>query len=92
MDITHPFTISAWISAQGSDTYNVIVDKYANSGGYSYGYTFYLNDGKLRFTIYSGPQGSTNLFGVTDLRNTGWHHVQAEYDGSSILVYVDGIL
>ena len=92
VDITVPFSISAWINAENYGSYNCIVDKHEYSSGLSYGYTFYLNDGKLLFTLYCGENGDRNVFGSTDIRNQGWHHVKAEWDGKYVRVYLDGVI
>jgi parallel beta-helix repeat protein len=91
LDIQGPFCVSAWIQALGNDNYNCIVDKYYHAGAYGYGFSVYLNAGKLRFTIYSGQHGIKDLIGTTDLRNNGWQHINAEWDGTTMSVSVNGI-
>jgi len=90
LDITNTFYVEARIEAIGTSSYNAILDKYHYSGGVGQGFTLYLNNGKLRLTVYSGPDGDRNAIGTTDLRNGQWHHVAGEWDGSFVRVYVDG--
>ncbi len=92
LDITNTFSIEAYIKATGTDSYLVIVDKYQYSGGNGHGFTFYLNDGKIRFSVYSGSDGAGNTAGTTDLRDNICHHVMGVWDGSKVRVFVDGDL
>lgn len=89
LDITGPLTIEAWIKATGADNYLAIVDKYTGSASISNGYSFYLNNGKVRLSLYAGAS-SSNVMGTTDLRDNDWHYVAAVYDGAGVHVYVDG--
>ncbi|MHC5039837.1 MAG: DUF2341 domain-containing protein [Planctomycetota bacterium] len=99
IDITGPFTVEAWIRARGFDNYLMIVDKYHNSGPYSYGFTFYLcgqsiGQPRIRMSIYGGVLGNSNLTGTArpDIQQDKWHHVVGVFDGSSITLYVNGAL
>jgi parallel beta-helix repeat protein len=94
LDITGEFTIEAWVKAKGSKTYLCIVDKYRynTSDSFSYGYTFYISAGRLRLSIYSGPNGIGNIVGSSELRDDNWHHVACTYNGSSMSLFVDGIM
>jgi hypothetical protein len=90
LDITGQFSVQAWIKSSGTQNYYAIVDKYEYNSAGSKGFTFYINNGKLRFSIYSGSVGSADLFGTTELRDNTYHNVMASWDGSFMNVYVDG--
>ncbi|MDD5326455.1 MAG: LamG domain-containing protein [Phycisphaerae bacterium] len=93
LDITGPFTVEAWIKATGTDKYNMIVDKHDGSAAISYGFSFYLTDGFLRFSNYGGTNGNkdASVPGI-DLRDDTWHHVAGLWDGNDIKLYIDGEL
>ena len=97
LNITGPFEVEAWIKATGTNNYHCIVDRYyetqalwdqTNSG---YGFTLYLTQGILRFSLYCGTNGSTEVWGWAggELRDTNWHHVAGVWDGTNLLAYVD---
>lgn len=91
LDITGPFTVQAWIKAGAGGTYRTIVDKYNSNGTVAKGFTLYLSTGRLRLSIYSYPNGGSNVSGISDLRDNTWHHVAGVWDGSYAKVYVDGL-
>jgi hypothetical protein len=93
LDITYPFTVEAWIKAEGTRKYHAIVDKYDGSATLQYGFTFYLTDGNLRLSIYGGTCGNGNMaVPLIDLRDNKWHHVAGLWDGVYIKLYIDGEL
>jgi hypothetical protein len=89
LDINGEFTVEAWIKATGSDHFLAIVDKYRYESGTEYGFTLYLDDGRIRLTVYSASHGQKTIIGISDLRDDVWHHVAGTWDGSYIQVYVD---
>ncbi len=91
LDITGPFTVEAWIKAVGTDNYNMIVDKFSISTPLSYGFSFYLSNGNLKLSLYSGADGNGGVSGTTELRDDAWHHVAGFWDGSHIRIYIDGV-
>jgi hypothetical protein len=89
LDINGEFTVEAWIKATGSDHFLAIVDKYRYESGTEYGFTLYLDDGRIRLTLYSASHGQKTIIGISDLRDDVWHHVAGTWDGSYIQVYVN---
>ncbi|MCU0779578.1 MAG: immunoglobulin domain-containing protein, partial [Akkermansiaceae bacterium] len=87
-----PFALTAAIKARGTDNYLVILDKFQYAAQGSSGFSFYLNSGRLRLSIYSGANGNKDLFGTTDLRDDAWHQVKASWDGAILRVHADGRL
>jgi hypothetical protein len=89
LDINGEFTVEAWIKAKGSDNYLAIVDKYEYQDPLSKGFTLYLNNGRLRLSIYSASHGEGICIGISDLRDDDWHHVAGTLKNGYIRVYVD---
>jgi hypothetical protein len=101
MDISHSdsimptsaITVEAWVNTQQKDVWQGIVGKNNNTypyyyGGYWLGIT-YANT--FRFWIDIG--GTPQTVGSTDIINLNtWYHVVGVYDGSTVKIYVDGIL
>src|SRR5262249_34846999 len=51
--------------------------------------------GSLSFVIGAGGAGAGNFPGVTsfaDVLDNNWHHIAGTWDGSTIRLYVDGVL
>ncbi|MCK5560097.1 MAG: LamG domain-containing protein, partial [Thermoplasmata archaeon] len=92
LDITGSLSIEAWIKATGSDAYNFIVDKYSQNSGATWGYSFYLDGGKIKLGLFTGSTGNKGVTGTSNLKDNNWHFVTGVYNGNSILVYVDGVL
>jgi len=92
LDITGQFTVEAWIKAEGTDKYHMIVDKYRGREAPTlYGFSFYLTDGNLRLSVYGGGCGNGNMaVPLIDLRDNTWHHVAGLWDGAYIKLYIDG--
>ncbi|MCB1125330.1 MAG: PKD domain-containing protein, partial [Verrucomicrobiae bacterium] len=87
-----PFRVSARIKPRGTDAYLALVDKYEHLGGdAANGWTLYLNQGKLRFSVYAGSL-QAGIIGTTDLRDDLWHTVAAECDGTRLCLFVDDAL
>jgi len=92
---TGPFTVSAWINRQGATTvgggnHQPIVGKARNAVTYTY-LLLLDSTGTLSFGLYDGTNnpGATS---ITTINQPGWHHVVGVYDGTSVLVYIDGKL
>lgn len=44
------------------------------------------------YVAFDGLSPNFDLFGTKDVNDGKWHHVAATYDGSTISIYVDGVL
>jgi len=89
LDITNTITLVAWINFEvGGTVYPRIVRKY----GYDLATGMASSSTRrLYFTINSPAQ--TGLSTPTEILQAGrWHFVAATYDGTLMLVYVDGVL
>lgn len=77
------FTLSAWIRHDGTPKFRSIVD-IRDSG--TDGYNLYLTDQSRLFMRV----GNTTLDSPQAVPGGSWHHVAGVYDGTSMILYVDG--
>jgi len=91
---TGNFSISLWMKATGSDTYNAVFDKGAPGSGSAPGYQLFLSGGPLRYNISNGTGNWTELVvgNSPDMRDNIWHHVVWVYNGTDNKFYLDGRL
>ncbi len=91
IQITGPaITLEAWIYAWawGDSSYSgPIIAKTANERGYSLRCGA---GGKLNFIVSSAGNVSRAITDIPVLILNTWHHVAGVYDGSNLIVYVDG--
>ncbi|MGA1847951.1 MAG: LamG-like jellyroll fold domain-containing protein [Thermoplasmatota archaeon] len=97
LDIQGDMAISSWVQTTSGSTYLSIMDKHGLEGQASNttidsGYSFYLDKGRARLTIYSMMNGQRSVWGKSDLRDGEWHHVVGVRSGSTLKIFVDGIL
>jgi hypothetical protein len=84
--LTGPMTIAAWVNPANENNFVALVDK-----DYNYlGYTFYLAYNQV-FMQISSTSSSSRLYAGNVPVNT-WSHIAGVYDGSQILIYVNGVL
>jgi len=84
-------TISGWFKT--TDTSGAIIAQYSMSG--NYGYKLNISDSKVKacFGTASASCNHTN-FDVaydTNVNDGNWHHAVITYEGSVVVLYVDGI-
>ncbi|BAO76894.1 hypothetical protein WPG_2664 [Winogradskyella sp. PG-2] len=84
------FTISAWVKRDAADTGEVsILSK--RDAAFTRGFDFTMTDSnELRIFWRNGSDQS--LTSNTRIPNDVWHHVAAIYDGSTVSLYIDGVL
>ncbi|MBS3081296.1 S8 family serine peptidase, partial [Candidatus Pacearchaeota archaeon] len=94
LDLQKAFTISVWINAESSSSFQTILAKEQDSseGWSNRNFWFALWDnGKLTLKFSSlSNNNDCEIIGGSDLRNKGWKHVVGVYDGSNCKIYVDG--
>lgn len=91
ISITGSFTLEAWINLSDNTNQFGIIEKYDPPG--QRGYFLRLGDGKLVSSVCSFPLTCSEYsIGATTLSTGTWHHVASVYDGTSIKVYLDGVL
>jgi len=88
-DITGDLTLSIWGKPNDTGAERKLFAKWADAGGqFSYLLSI-LSDGTLQGVINTGANDVVN--GTTDLDDGEYHHLAFTYDGSNLLLYVDGI-
>lgn len=93
LNVAGALTIEGWVKREiGSAGYQTIFDHRSTAAGGAQGYSLLLSpDEKLRFQLGNGS-GPTILLGSTSLPLQKWKHVAATWDGTTMRVYVDGVL
>jgi len=93
---TTALTVSAWVKFDDANRKSTIVSKWGRSTNSHFSWLLFANwweNGRIDFLV-SGDGGS--YVGVNSGAGTivqdKWHHVVGVYDGSSIKLYVDGVL
>lgn len=85
------FTISAWIKRTSSSNGRSILSKRSTSN--SEGFDFKLHGtGRMQITWRSTAGVFQSIVATAVVPTNAWHHVAAIYDGSTIKLYLDGVL
>jgi len=92
---TSALTVEAWIKTTGTSVYSVW-DRDSSTGTQRV-FNFNVNEtaGKLRFYRLYNAAGSFVADSVTSTRNVNdglWHHVAITYDGTTCVMYIDGVV
>ncbi len=83
-DFTNNFSVGVWLKSTTLNTLNTLVRK----GQYSWS----LEIRTIENAQFGADGISAVALGLTSLADDRWHHVIGTYDGSTISVYVDGVL
>ncbi|MFC1455101.1 LamG-like jellyroll fold domain-containing protein [Candidatus Undinarchaeota archaeon] len=82
-------TISAWVKTSSTIDTNQIISK---DDDINRVWQFKKDqDDKLRFVVFN-DSAIKSVSGTTTIGDDKWHHVAGVYDGSTVKVYVDGVL
>ena len=88
-ELTHSsFTVASWVWFDDNTGRQVIL----NRGGAAKLFTFYLFDGQLRMLVQYGTNAYDKAIHTPAPAVGVWTHVAGTYDGSSIKLYVNGVL
>jgi len=88
------WTIEGWFNTTHTGTANSdigrIVSKLTDAGWNVY--TLVVFDGKVRAGTSNANTDAFDAVSLTDVNDGQWHHAAASYDGTSLKLYVDGVL
>jgi hypothetical protein len=92
LDMTSAVTVEFWAKRRTiTSTYQVLVGKPGNGVSKFENYAVWLAPSG-RYTAYFG-NGSTSVAVTTQaITDTNWHHVVATDNGSTVRIYLDGVL
>jgi hypothetical protein len=92
ISIRGPLTLEARVKLNTIDVQQGVIEKYNVPG--TDGYLFRIIGGKLGAAVCDATlQGAQHpVTGATTVTTGVWHHVAAVYDGTTLEVYLDGIL
>jgi hypothetical protein len=104
LDVTNTLTVEAWIKpSEGGGEWALIMGKQQNSVDANPWYSYRLlaasaNSGekgfprKVAFQIAPEGSGETGVESTTIVQNNVWTHVAGVYDGSTVKIYINGVL
>ncbi len=92
-------TIAAWVKSQANGSWQAIARKVLQEGVHSYPYSAYdliiedtTGSPRVRMAV-SRPDGVREVcYSSSPITYGAWYHLAGVYDGSSISVYVNGVL
>jgi hypothetical protein len=85
------FSISAWIKADdASSNYGYIFSNDRDCCGTYNGFSLFIQGGKLIGKIWNST--ATNITSNRNISSNQWTHVNFTYDGSSMKLYINGVL
>jgi len=103
LDVTNALTFEAWIKPNGGGEWALISGKQLNPSDGNPWYSYRLlaasaNSGekgfprKVAFQIAPEGLGETGVESNTVVQNDVWTHVAGVYDGTSVKIYINGVL
>lgn len=88
-------SVSGWIKATNPQLdYNVIISNhYRNDTAPYFQFVCRIdNNGKLQYRIGNSSSSIFNVISTTTIRDNSWHHFVGTYNGSTLKIYIDGVL
>ena len=98
LDITGNFSITMWAKFDtfpSSDSGEAILQKGDQGSNRAYGLAIYNTSGNTTTQILLSTNGSSwfnSLKGGTNLSVATWYHISGTYDGTTVKLYLDGVL
>ncbi|MBL7796806.1 MAG: DUF1573 domain-containing protein, partial [Saprospiraceae bacterium] len=85
-------TVSAWVKANSTqaEMLSVLVDKSHGFTDFT-GWVLEMINGKAQFA-YGNGASFPDVFSTTNIQDDTWHHVTGTLDGTTLAIYVDGVL
>ncbi|SLM27878.1 exported hypothetical protein [Desulfamplus magnetovallimortis] len=92
LQLSGNITVEAWIKLSVLGQYQYLVSKYYH-GAANGGYELLITNTNVPWFIIGNNDSSWNAAASTEaLEANRWYHLAATYDGSTIKIYVDGVL
>jgi len=93
-DMPTSFSVEAWILQQATTTSGTILSKRDTKigAGNKRGYHLSMDSNYLNLTWYNAS--GAKLIDITsphDISNNKWYHVAATFDGTTAIIYIDGV-
>ena len=99
LQITGPLTVDAWVNlaGPGSSPNPVVLGKWDDINEGTAGYILILTEQgggtfKVGFFVSSDGTNFSGATATTNLQVGTWYHLAGVFDGSSVTIYVDGVL
>ena len=87
--IIGPITLEAWVRPGIANQYAGVIEKFDCTTG---GYVLRLANGVPYFYTVDSGCASSSVIGITALNANTWYHLAAVWNGSQLLIYVNGVL
>jgi len=92
---TNKVTVEAWVNTASTASLQTVVGNYGPSIGSSMQFVLRLDNSaglKASFWVGTSPTTYTQVFGTTTILPGTWYHIAGSWDGTTLSVYVNGIL
>ena len=85
-------TVSCWIKGSANSAFTRIISQDGPTGGAdAYGFYVTTATNKIVFAIKTNTTGTVTSATSGVVLDNNWHHLVGTYDGSEVILYVDGI-
>jgi len=85
---TANFTLEAWVNRKATGSTASIISKF--DGGVVGNYRLYIHSNGIPY--FSREASPWSVAGVSALPENEWHHIAGVFDGSTMKLYIDGVL
>jgi len=90
LDITSAITVEAWVYATRDNGWETFVQK-SNDWNWTEGYGLYMNSSTW-LAFYVEDYANSYIAYASGFNKNQWNHVVGTYDGSTVKVYLNGIV